>query len=50
MQNLPNWDKTRKLIPDFVSAGKTRRSARRLLFIAGLTTPQNKEVQKVKTS
>ena len=48
IQTLRNWEKTGKLLPDFVSAGKTRRYSRcRLLSIAGLTKSQIKEDQKV---
>lgn len=36
IQTLRNWEKTGRLLPDFVSAGRTRRySRRRLLSIAG---------------
>lgn len=43
-----NWEKTGRLLPDFVSAGRTRRySRRRLLSITGLTNSETKEDQKV---
>ena len=48
IQTLRNWEKTGRLLPDFVSAGRTRRySRRRLLSIAGLTNSETKEDQKV---
>lgn len=47
IQTLRNWEKTGRLLPDFVSAGRTRRySRRRLLSIAGLTNQEAKEDQK----
>lgn len=48
IQTLRNWEKTGRLLPDFVSAGRTRRySRRRLLSITGLTNSETKEDQKV---
>ena len=48
IQTLRNWEKTGRLLPDFVSAGRTRRySRRRLLSIGGLTNSETKEDQKV---
>ena len=48
IQTLRNWEKTGRLLPDFVSAGRTRRySRRRLLSIAGLTNSETNEDQKV---
>ena len=48
IQTLRNWEKTGRLLPDFISAGRTRRySRRRLLSIAGLSNPETKEDQKV---
>ena len=47
IQTLRNWEKTGRLLPDFVSAGRTRRySRRRPLSIAGLTNQEAKEDQK----
>lgn len=47
IQTLRNWEKTGRLLPDFVSASRTRRySRRRLLSIAGLTNQEAKEDQK----
>ena len=47
IQTLRNWEKTGKLLPDFISVGRTRRYSRcRLLSIAGLTKPETKEDQK----
>lgn len=47
IQTLRNWEKTGKLLPDFISVGRTRRYSRcRLLPIAGLTKPETKEDQK----
>lgn len=47
IQTLRNWEKTGRLLPDFVSADRTRRySRRRLLSIAGLTNQEAKEDQK----
>jgi putative resolvase len=47
IQTLRNWEKTGKLLPDFISVGRTRRySRRRLLSIAGLTNQETKEDQK----
>ena len=44
IQTLRNWEKTGRLLPDFVSAGRTRRySRRRLLSIAGLTNSETNE-------
>lgn len=48
IQTLRNWEKTGKLLPDFVSTGKTRRYSRhRLLSMVGLANTQDKESQKV---
>ncbi len=48
IQTLRNWEKTGRLLPDFVSTGRTRRySRRRLLSITGLTNSETKEDQKV---
>ena len=48
IQTLRNWEKTGRLLPDFVSAGRTRRySRRRHLSITGLTNSETKEDQKV---
>ena len=48
IQTLRNWEKTGRLLPDFVSADRTRRySRRRLLSITGLTNSETKEDQKV---
>ena len=48
IQTLRNWEKTGRLLPDFVSVGRTRRySRRRLLSITGLTNSETKEDQKV---
>ena len=47
IQTLRNWEKTGRLLPDFVSAGRTRRYSRlRLLSIAWLTNQEAKEDQK----